>query len=102
MPPRRSHLHRACSNRSTTCCVPLETVWQLPFIIAGRELTGPYHAFSGWTFVSPGYFGVFRIPILRGRDFTTHDDAAAPGVAIINETMARLFWPTADPLDDSP
>src|SRR5262249_32201715 len=37
----------------------------------------------------------------RGRDFTEHDDASSPGVVIINQEMARRFWPTSDPLDDS-
>jgi len=92
---------------STTCCMPLETVWQLPFVIGSRPQTGlttvrnmSFHGLAGWTFVSPGYFDVFRIPILRGRDFTEHDDAAAPGVVIINEAMAHRFWPTGDPLND--
>src|ERR1700733_7118690 len=83
-----------------SCCLPLETVWQNFFIVDGRPLNGPYHGISGWTFVSPEYFDVFRIPVLRGRAFTERDDAAAPGVAIINETMARLEWPNSDPLKD--
>jgi len=86
---------------STTCCMPLETVWQLDFVVRGRPLKGAFHAFAGWTFVSPGYFDVFRIPIVRGRDFTERDDAAAPGVVIINQEMARRFWPNGDPLNDS-
>jgi predicted permease len=47
---------------------------------------------------SPGYFSVFKIPILRGRDFTDRDDGAAPGVVIINETMAKKYWPKEDPV----
>ena len=92
---------------STTCCMPLETVWQLPFVMASRAGQGlttagamTFHGFAGWTFVSPGYFDVFRVPILRGRDFSDADDANAPGVAIINEAMARRYWPNSDPLDD--
>jgi putative ABC transport system permease protein len=92
---------------STTCCMPLETVWQLPFVIASRSGEGltqfgqiAFHGFGGWTFVSPGYFDVFGIPMLKGRDFTFADDASAPGVVIINEAMARRYWPTGDPLND--
>ena len=92
---------------STTCCMPLETVWQLPFVIASRSGEGltqagrmTFHGFGGWTFVSPGYFDVFGIPILKGRDFSFADDANAPGVVIINEAMARRYWPTGDPLND--
>jgi len=80
------------------CCIPLETVWQLPFIIEGRALDGPYHAFAGWTFVSPDYFRTFKIPLLRGRGFTDWDVAGTPGVVVINQTMAQRFWPNDDPL----
>jgi predicted permease len=55
----------------------------------------------GWTFVSPGYFEVLHIPIVRGRDFDDHDDAAGEGVVIINQAMAQRFWPSSDPLGDS-
>jgi predicted permease len=84
---------------TSACCVPLETVWQLPFVIASRPLTGAFHAFAGWTFVSPGYFEAFNIPLIRGRTFTDRDDAGAPGVVIINAAMARRFWPNDDPLN---
>jgi putative ABC transport system permease protein len=47
---------------------------------------------------TPGYFSALRIPLKRGRDFTEHDDAAAPPVAIISEGMARQFYPNEDPL----
>ena len=51
-----------------------------------------------WMDASPGYFEVFRIPILRGRDFTEEDDAAAPRVVLINENMAKRYWPNQDPI----
>src|SRR5262249_23459095 len=47
---------------STTCCVPFETVWQLPFRMADSGDRAP-GALVGWTFVSPGYFEVLRIPL---------------------------------------
>jgi putative ABC transport system permease protein len=50
--------------------------------------------------VSPGYFEVFKIPIKRGRTFTTRDTATSPPVVIINEAMARQYWPKGDPLND--
>jgi hypothetical protein len=40
------------------------------------------------------------MPLLRGRRFTDHDDASAPGVMIINEAMAKQYWPKGDPLRD--
>ena len=48
--------------------------------------------------VSPGYFESMRIRLLRGRLFDEHDGADAPSVAIINQTMARKFWPNEDAL----
>ncbi len=43
--------------------------------------------------VSPGYFQVLRIPAVKGRVFDDRDGSGAPPVAVINETMARQFWP---------
>jgi putative ABC transport system permease protein len=48
--------------------------------------------------VMPGFFTVLGIPILEGRDFTIGDGADAERVAIINETMARRYWPGESPL----
>ena len=45
------------------------------------------------TSITPGFFKTLQIPLLRGRDFTTADSPAAPPVAVVNETMARRFWP---------
>jgi putative ABC transport system permease protein len=39
-----------------------------------------------------------RIPILKGREFTHQDTLGAPGAIVINETMAREFWPKEDPI----
>ncbi len=44
------------------------------------------------------YFQTMNIPLIRGRYFDDRDVAGAPGVAIIDETMARKFWPNEDPL----
>ncbi|HET8678007.1 MAG TPA: ABC transporter permease [Blastocatellia bacterium] len=43
--------------------------------------------------VSPGYFRAMRIPMLRGETFGPQDAAGAPGVIIVNQAMARRFWP---------
>jgi len=47
---------------------------------------------------SPGYFSVFKIPIVRGRGFTDQDNGSAPGVVIINQTFAKKYFPKQDPL----
>ena len=82
---------------ATTCCLPLEGGLGLPFTIEGRPLTdGPYHGGGGYDIVSPEYFTVFRIPLVRGRMLTVHDDGGAPGVVLISDTMAKQFWPKGD------
>jgi putative ABC transport system permease protein len=58
--------------------------------------------------ITPEYFDVLRVPLLEGRSFTPFDRAAegrltgrgpgAPGVAIVNETMAKRYWPARDPI----
>jgi predicted permease len=48
--------------------------------------------------IAPGYFGLMRIPLVEGRDFTGRDDVRAPPVAIINQTFAQRFFPGQMPL----
>ena len=91
-------------NASATCCVPLEGGYGLPFRIVGRPLAadsqGPFHGGGGWMTVSPGYFEVFKIPVRNGRTFNDRDTSTSTPVVVINEAMARQYWPKADPLSD--
>lgn len=48
--------------------------------------------------VGPDYFATLRLPLVRGRGFTRADRAGGPGVAVVNETFARRYWPGQDPL----
>jgi predicted permease len=50
--------------------------------------------------VSPGYFEVFKIPVKRGRTFNERDTSTSTPVVLINEAMARQYWPDSDPLSD--
>jgi predicted permease len=50
----------------------------------------------GYRFVSPEYFDVLDIPILRGRAFTPAERAPNLSLAIVSETTARALWPTAE------
>ena len=83
---------------ASTCCLPLEGDIDMPFTILGRP-TGkdPWTGDIGWMSTSPGYFAVFRIP-LRGRDFTDRDTGSAPLVLIVNQAMAKQYWPEQDPI----
>ena len=51
-----------------------------------------------WNIVSPGYFRTLGLPIESGRDFDDRDTASAPPVAVVNQVMARRFWPGQDPI----
>jgi putative ABC transport system permease protein len=64
------------------------------FLIEGRPDT--YNA--EWRLVSPNYFEALGNPIVKGRAFTQQDTQAVQSVAVINETMARRFWPDEDAL----
>ncbi|HEX7118560.1 MAG TPA: ABC transporter permease [Longimicrobiales bacterium] len=66
----------------------------------GKQPTpeGPAHNVDYYQVVAADYFEAMRIPILRGRAFDAGDDAAATPVAIINETLAKVFYPGEDPL----
>jgi predicted permease len=48
--------------------------------------------------VTPRYFETLRIPLQSGRGFTDADNEKTPRVAIVNQTMAKRFWPNEDPV----
>ena len=84
---------------ASSCGLPLEGGFGLPFIIEGRPLTnGPFHGGASWRPVSPHYFAVFQIPLLRGRVFTDRDDGGAGRVVMVNEVLAKQYWPKGDAL----
>ena len=90
----------------------------LPGVVsAGRSVTTPISGFTWnnfvhvdspnaptgddslayFNFVSPGYFGTMRSPVLAGRGFDERDTKAAPGVAVVNQTLTRKFFQGANP-----
>ncbi len=82
-----------------TCCLPIQGQFGLPFTVVGRAVDpskGPPGA--GWMSASPDYYKLFRIPLVRGREFTDHDTTGAPGVALINEAFAKEFFPNQNPV----
>jgi predicted permease len=83
---------------AATCCVPMQPGWGMPFNIVGRDDPGLYTGSNAVVFSSPGYFEVLDIPVLRGRSFTADDGPGAAPVAIINEALAKRYWPDGDPL----
>ncbi len=82
-------------------CLPLQGCFGMTFDVLGRRRgETPFTGVAGFFSISWSYFSTFEIPLLRGRAFTEQDDSAAPGVVIINEAMARRYWPKDDPLRD--
>jgi predicted permease len=51
---------------------------------------------ADWNIVTPAFFDVMRIPVVRGRGFTDADRVGAPDVAILNERLASMIWPGED------
>ena len=80
--------------------VPLaEGNWTASFFPEGQEPgRGEASPLASMRLVSPGYFRTLGIPLRRGRDFTDHDDAASPGVVVVDDAAARRLWPGEDPL----
>jgi predicted permease len=72
----------------------------MPFNIAGKPPAKGQdnNGDEQWRSVSEHYFDVFRIPMVRGRSFRVTDTASSPGVAIINEEMARTYWKGEEPM----
>lgn len=82
-------------------CLPLASGFGMVFDIVGRPKGNtPFTGNAGFYSISSGYFSSLEIPLLRGRVFTERDDASAPGVVVINQAMARQYWPTGDPLNE--
>ena len=72
----------------------------VPLLIEGRGTEPTQAPLVDGSVVTPEYFGLLGMTRLRGRLFTDFDNETAPGVAVINEAMARTFWPDADPLGE--
>src|SRR5437763_5101901 len=69
-------------------------------VVDGRDANDDHNRrFANYSPITPGYFETMGISILRGRNFNEHDsEENAARVAIIDETMAKQFWPDEDTL----
>jgi putative ABC transport system permease protein len=69
------------------------------FSIEGHPWTDPAEAQNATSeSVSPNYFQLLGIPLLRGREFTDQDTAGAPRVALISASLARAYWANDNPI----
>jgi predicted permease len=78
---------------------------QLGFSFAQGQVVAEGHArpgeegvSTGFNVVGPRYFQTMGTPLVRGRDFREDDRDGAPGVVVINETLAEMLWPGEDAL----
>jgi putative ABC transport system permease protein len=71
-----------------------------PFSIVGRPPLAQADRAPAieYRMVTPGYFTSMNIPMRRGVDFTDREDDRVRPVVIVNETMARQFWPNENPI----
>jgi putative ABC transport system permease protein len=69
-----------------------------PLIVEGRDLRSTEPPLVERSDVSPEYFPLLEIPLRRGRFFDERDNDTAPPVVVINEALARTYWPNGDAL----
>jgi putative ABC transport system permease protein len=73
--------------------------WQNDIAVEGYERTKDETLLNvDWSIVSPDYFETMKIPLLRGRTFTTDEDEQGKPVVLVDENLARRFWPNQDPI----
>src|SRR5256886_251226 len=84
---------------AASCSPPFASRMGLPFAATGTPSDNSGSTGDAeWMSVSPGYFAVLRIPIIRGRDFNEQDGEGASGVALINEAMGKRYWADKHPI----
>jgi predicted permease len=82
-----------------TCCLPHNGQFGLPFEIVGRPVDNQKNSPGAeWMNTSPGYYSLFKIPVLRGREFTEQDTAGSTPVMLINQSFAKQFFPNQNPV----
>jgi len=75
-----------------------EGEWSDPVVVEGVPRTPENSHEVLYDVVGDGYFATFGLPLLAGRTFNGQDNAHAPSVAVINETMANRFFPGVSPV----
>ncbi|HEX7937693.1 MAG TPA: ABC transporter permease, partial [Gemmatimonadaceae bacterium] len=72
------------------------TIGDWSIVVEGRPAAPGENPNGDWQVVSPGYVEAMGIRVLRGRSFTDADNETSPVVALVNEAMAKRYWPDVD------
>ncbi|HKR30110.1 MAG TPA: FtsX-like permease family protein, partial [Terriglobales bacterium] len=78
---------------------PLTKIRVTPILVEGQpEVPLMERPFTTIEAITPGYLETMRIPLLSGRMFTDADDKQAPLVIMVNQALARRYWPNDNPI----
>src|SRR5437660_2162813 len=70
-----------------------------PLMTQGSAIsTGNSSPHTDYNVVSASFFGTIGVPVVRGRAFTTADREGSPPVAMVNQVLARRYWPNEEPI----
>jgi putative ABC transport system permease protein len=97
----RLHAQPGLQDSALAAPLPMDRQGEATFafsIVGDAPLPPGKSPTADYATVSPDYFRMMRIPLLRGRFFSEQDSPSSPKVAIISETLARRYFPNQDPL----
>ena len=97
----RLHAQPGLQDSALAAPLPMDRQGQATFefsIVGNPPLPPGKSTTANYATVSPDYFRVMRIPLLRGRLFSEQDSPSNPNVAIISETLTRRYFPNQDPI----
>jgi putative ABC transport system permease protein len=82
---------------------PVAGALNMGFLIVGLpapppDANGQPSQTANYIAVTPDYFATLRTPIIQGREFNDRDTGSSPYVVVINQTMAKRFWPNESPI----
>jgi len=80
---------------AAACCLPLESDWRTSIRIGGPS-SSTVEQLAGERIVSNGYFKALGVPVVAGRAFEPLDGPHSQPVAVIDQTMARRYWPNGN------
>jgi predicted permease len=96
----RIRLLPGVTSTSAVLCPPIGgTCWSSVYLVSDRPVPPQAEIPSSvFNVATPDYFRTMQVPLLQGRQFAESDDAKAPPVIIINQTLADMRWPHDSPI----